>query len=76
MTFFAFLYIIMLYNISIHNLKFLYALVLSVLAQVVLVWFFHDSLLQVLSIVAVNACLLFAVNLWMVKWEPKEKQAK
>jgi len=76
MTFFAFLYIIMLYNISIHNLIFLYALVLSVLAQVVLVWFFHDSLLQVLSIVAVNACLLFAVNLWMVKWEPKEKQAK
>lgn len=76
MSCFALIYVIMLYNLSIHNLKFLNTLIVFLVLQVLLIWLFHNSLTQVLAIVTINACLLLGVNLWIIKWKTGTVQTK
>jgi len=72
MTFFAMIYVIINYNLSVHRFGFLYILGASLLAQLVLISLYHRNLVQVLFILAVNACVLFVINLLMVNRASKK----
>ena len=76
MTFFAMIYVIVNYNLSVHRFGFLYILGASLLAQLLLISFYHKNLLQVLFILAVNACVLFVINLWAVNRYSKKGYAR
>lgn len=65
MTLFALLNIMLYYHLSVHNLNFIYALVACTILQVILLWFLHDTLQQVIYILAANAGLLFVLN-WLL----------
>jgi len=64
---FALLYVIIFYNISVHRMRFVYTLVFSLILQIFLICLFHKTLLQVISIVALNAFSLLCINLWIIK---------
>ncbi|MCX5715325.1 MAG: oligosaccharide flippase family protein [Candidatus Omnitrophica bacterium] len=63
MTFFSLIGMLLLYQLSTSNFKFLKSLVLLSLLQIVLISAFHASLAQVLSIMLVNSVILFGLNL-------------
>jgi len=62
MTFFSLVNILIFYHLSVHNLRFIYALVTCTLLQVTAVWFFHRTLTQVLYILIGSGILLILVN--------------
>ena len=64
---FALLYVIIFYNISVHRMRFVYTLAFSLILQTLLICLFHKTLLQVISIVALNAFSLLCINLWIIK---------
>ncbi len=66
MFFFALFGIILFYHISSRQTRFIYPLIISTVAQIILIFLFHNSPLQVISIVAVNAFVLFLINLKLV----------
>jgi O-antigen/teichoic acid export membrane protein len=65
MSFFAILYILIAYFLSIKDLRFIKYLVLFTLLQFLAIVFFHKSLIQVQSILCINAILLFFIHLWL-----------
>jgi len=72
MTFFALLYTLLFYQLSIHRLNFIYPLISLTLLQLILIILFHRSLAQVLYILCGNSILLFMVTLWKAI-RPKNK---
>jgi len=65
MTFFALVYVFLVYHLSIHHLRFIYSLVLLTAAQVLAIVLFHKSLQLILYIMCGNAILLFLVNAYL-----------
>lgn len=65
MAFFALLHILIYYHLSIHRFEFLYTLVFFTIMQVLALWFFHNSLAQVVLIMAVNGFILCIVS-WLL----------
>lgn len=65
MTLFALIQILILYHLSVHNLNFVYFLATFSLLQVILLWFFHNSLSQIIYILIANGSLLFTIN-WLL----------
>jgi O-antigen/teichoic acid export membrane protein len=74
MLFFALVYTLLFYHLSIHRLNFLYFLVSFTVLQVLLITIFHESLSQVLYIVCGNAVLLFLINAYLA-FTQKENNA-
>jgi len=65
MVFFALVYVLLFYHLSIHRLGFIYSLVLLTVLQFLAIILFHESLLQVLYIMCGNAILLFLINAYL-----------
>jgi len=65
MVFFALVYVLMFYNLSIHRLGFIYSLVLLTALQTLAIILFHQSLSQILCIMCGNAVLLFLTNAYL-----------
>ncbi|MBU2598138.1 MAG: oligosaccharide flippase family protein, partial [Actinobacteria bacterium] len=63
MTFFALNNILILYNLSIEKFKFIFPTIFFTILQIVLIYLFHGSLIQVILILLFNSLVLFAVNL-------------
>ena len=66
MTFFALLYTLLFYQLSIRRLNFIYPLILFSALQIILITIFHRSLSQVLYILCVNSVILFFVNMKLI----------
>ncbi len=70
MFFFALLYVLLFYHLSIHYTGFIYSLLLLTILQIVMIVLFHQRLSQVLYIMCCNAVLLFLINLYLAfKWK-------
>lgn len=65
MVFFALVYVLSFYHLSIHRLGFIYSLVLLTVLQILAISLFHQSLSQVLYIMCGNAMLLFLINAYL-----------
>jgi O-antigen/teichoic acid export membrane protein len=65
MVFFALVYVLLFYLLSIHRLDFIYPLVLFTILQTLAIGIFHQALSQVLYIMCVNAVLLFLINSYL-----------
>jgi O-antigen/teichoic acid export membrane protein len=65
MTFFALVYLLLFYHLSIHRLDFIYSLVLLTLLHIIGIILFHESLSQVLYIMCGNGILLFFINVYL-----------
>lgn len=63
MTFFAFLYILVIYLLSIKELSFIKYLILFTCLQLLAIVLFHKTLIQVQLILCINAILLFFIHL-------------
>jgi O-antigen/teichoic acid export membrane protein len=63
MTFFALLFILISYFLSIKDFRFIKYLVLFTLLQVLTIALLHNNLFQVQSALCVNSCLLFLIHL-------------
>ncbi len=66
MVFFALVYVLLFYQLSVHRLNFIYSLVLLTVLQILAITLFHQSLSQVLYIICGNAMLLFLINMFLV----------
>ena len=66
MFFFALFSIVLYYQLSSGRTNFIYPLIILTLLQIILIIIFHSSLLQVISILTINSCILFLVNLKLV----------
>ncbi|HQP92037.1 MAG TPA: oligosaccharide flippase family protein, partial [Candidatus Omnitrophota bacterium] len=67
MTFFALVNILMIYHLSLHNMKFIYFMLFVSLLQLTAISLLHSSLEQVLIIMVLCSVLLFSTGLWMSK---------
>jgi O-antigen/teichoic acid export membrane protein len=65
MLFFALVYTLLFYHLSIHSTVFIYSLVLLTVLQVILIVLFHQTLAQVLYIMCGNGILLFLINAYL-----------
>jgi len=65
MVFFALVYVLLFYHLSIHHLGFIYPLVLFTILQTLAISMFHKTLSQVLYIMCGNAVLLFVINAYL-----------
>ena len=65
MFFYALVYVLLFYNLSIHRLQFIYFLVLLTGLQPLAIILFHQTLLQIIYIMCVNAILLFVINVYL-----------
>jgi O-antigen/teichoic acid export membrane protein len=63
MTFFSLLYILLMYFLSVKDLRFIKYLVLFTVLQLSAVAVFHSNLIQVQLILCINAVLLFCIHL-------------
>ena len=76
MLFFSLTNILLLYQISVHQLKFLKILVVATIVEVTLISLFHTSLIQVILILVAVSLSLFLFNSYYVfalgEKEPKE----
>ena len=63
MTFFALNNILILYNLSIEKFKFIFPTIFFTILQIIFIYFFHSSLVQVILILVFNSFILFIVNL-------------
>ena len=66
MLFFSLTNILLFYQLSVHQLKFLKILVVAAIAEVALIFLFHASLIQVILILAVVSLSLFLLNSYYV----------
>ena len=69
MAFFALGNILMLYHLSLHNMKFIYFLLVICILQLLSIWLLHSTLEQVLIVMVLGSVSLFSVGLWMSKEE-------
>ena len=67
MTFFALLFVILYYHLSVHNFRFIPYLIFFTILQLIFINLFHHSLKQVLYILCINSAFLFAINLYLIK---------
>lgn len=65
MFFFALIYVLLFYHLSIHRQDFIYSLILLTGFQVIAIALFHETLSQVIYIMCGNAILLFLINLYL-----------
>lgn len=65
MSFFALVYTLLFYQLSINCSNFIYPLIFFTILQNVLIVLFHKSLSQILYILCLNSVILFIVNLKM-----------
>lgn len=63
MGFFALVNILILYHLSVHRIKYIYAVSLLALLQFIGIWFFHSSLAQVITILLVFSIILFVFGI-------------
>jgi O-antigen/teichoic acid export membrane protein len=63
MTFFALNNILILYNLSIEKFKFIFPTIFFTILQIIFIYFFHGSLIQVILVLLFNSIILFIVNL-------------
>lgn len=63
MTFFSLLYVLLLYQLSINNLRFIKWILFGALLQICAIWIFHPNLSTVIYIVIINSIILFCINL-------------
>ncbi|GAG67030.1 unnamed protein product [marine sediment metagenome] len=63
MTFFALSNILILYNLSIEKFKFISPTIFFTILQIILIYLFHDSLIQVILILLFTSIVLFIANL-------------
>jgi O-antigen/teichoic acid export membrane protein len=63
MAIFSFIYLISFYNISLHKTKFIYLLLIFNILEIVSIYLFHDSLLQILINIIILLILLFIILL-------------
>lgn len=61
MTLFSLTYAVSFYNISINRNKFIYLIILSNIAEILLIMFFHNSLMQVINILLYLVLALFII---------------
>jgi O-antigen/teichoic acid export membrane protein len=66
MSFFALLYILINYFLSIKDTRFIKYLVFFMLLQILAIIKFHDNLMQVQIILCINSILLFLVHLYLI----------
>lgn len=66
MTFFGLVNILFFYQLSIHRFRFLYLTGAFTLLQIIAITLFHNTLSQVVWILAVNGVVLFILNLFLV----------
>lgn len=69
MTFFTLLYILIVYSLSIKDLRFIRYLILFTCLEFFSIILFHKSLLQVQSVLCINAVLLFFIHLHFVSFK-------
>lgn len=62
MLFFALVYVLLFYHLSVHRMTCIYLLILFTMLQVLAITLFHQSLAQVLYIMCGTAVLLFLIN--------------
>ncbi len=65
MVFFALVYVLLFYHLSIHRLDFIYPLVLITVLQIFAIVLFHRNLSHVLYIMCCSAVLLFLINVYL-----------
>jgi O-antigen/teichoic acid export membrane protein len=63
MTFFALNNILIMYNLSIEKFKFIFPTIFFTILQIILIYFFHGSLLHVILILLLDSIVLFGMNL-------------
>ncbi len=63
MTFFALLYILLMYFLSVKDLRFIKYLVFFTALQLLAIAVFHNNLIQVQLILCINAIVLFCIHL-------------
>ncbi|MFH1591808.1 MAG: oligosaccharide flippase family protein [Candidatus Woesearchaeota archaeon] len=72
LSLYSFNYLFMIYNLSINRIRFIYPIILLTLAEIVSIYLFHNSLLQVVLILNSVLLLLFAYmiifTIKSVKW--------
>jgi len=66
MPFFALIYTILFYQLSIHRFNFVYPLIFFTILQTILIVLFHQTLSQVLYILCGISALLFTINLGLI----------
>lgn len=67
MTFFALLYILIMYFLSIRDLRFLKYLIPFTIAEYLVINFLHNTLVQVQITLCINSILLFFVHLMLLR---------
>lgn len=72
MLLFSLTYVITSYNVSVHKTKFLYLLVSFNLLEALLIFLFHNTLLQVIQILIVLTTLLFISMFLITKYQKNE----
>lgn len=75
MSFFALNQILMLYHLSLRQLRYIYALVAAAILQVIAIWFLHSSLAEVLFILLAISVLLFILGVFISSREPKDEKS-
>jgi len=71
MTIFSLIYVLAFYYASINKTKFIYLLVLFNLLEAILIWFFHNSLMQIIIILLILFGILFLIMILGVKGNAK-----
>ena len=66
MSFYAFVWIIINYLLAIHNLKFVFPLIILALLEAILVWFYHPGLLAILWILLLMGVLTFILGISII----------
>ncbi|MEK6974037.1 MAG: oligosaccharide flippase family protein [Nanoarchaeota archaeon] len=73
MSIFSLVYVLCFYNLSINRMNFIYVLGFFILLEAVLVWLFHDSIMEVITILLslLSFLLLSLLVFTLAKNEPK-----
>jgi O-antigen/teichoic acid export membrane protein len=73
MSFFALLYILLMYFLSVKDFRFIKYLVFFTALQLIAIGFLHKSLLQIQLVLCINAMLLFCIHLALVNLSKPKK---
>ncbi|MFA5145012.1 MAG: oligosaccharide flippase family protein [Candidatus Omnitrophota bacterium] len=74
MSFFALLYVLIMYFLSVKDLRFIKYLASFTILQFLAVAFFHKNLIQVQLVLCVNAVLLFCIHLILANFTPSLRE--
>lgn len=70
MSLFSFCYIFIFYNLSVRNIRFIVSVFVLSLIQVVLIYLFHNTLLQIIGVLAISSLSTFYLGIRsMVKYK-------